>query len=306
MEKKINYKGFDKDLKCRGFQYRCGETYKLPNGEKPEICSNGFHAIAEDESPLNVFGYYAPSDGRYCEVEMGGKIRKGDDKIVGSEIKIGAEIGIAGIVKAHIEWVKKQLIKDHPETATNTGYKSAATNTGYQSAATNTGDYSAATNTGYKSAATNTGYNSAATNTGDQSAATNTGYKSAATNTGDQSAATNTGYNSAATNTGDQSAATNTGYKSAATNTGDQSAATNTGDYSAAEVSGKDSVAIATGYDSKARGARGCAIVVAERGEWDGKKYPLLAICAAIVDGETIKENTWYTAKNGKLVEVKE
>ena len=225
MEKKINYKGFDKDLKCRGFQYRCGETYKLPNGEKPEICSNGFHAIAEDESPLNVFGYYAPSDGRYCEVEMGGKIRKGDDKIVGSEIKIGAEIGIAGIVKAHIEWVKKQLIKDHPETATNTGYKSAATNTGYQSAATNTGD---------------------------------------------------------------------------------QSAATNTGDYSAAEVSGKDSVAIATGYDSKARGARGCAIVVAERGEWDGKKYPLLAICAAIVDGETIKENTWYTAKNGKLVEVKE
>jgi len=199
--------------------------------------------------------------------------------------------------------------------ATNTGYQSAATNTGYYSAATNTGDYSAATNTGNYSAATNTGNYSAATNTGDYSAATNTGDHSAATNTGDHSAATNTGDYSAATNTGNysaatntgyQSAATNTGYYSAATNTGNCSAATNTGNCSAASVEGKDSVAIATGYQSKAKGALGCAIVVVERGDWNGGTYPLKAICSAIVDGVKIKADTWYTVKDGQFVEVED
>ena len=104
-------------------------------------------------------------------------------------------------------------------------------------------------------------------------------------------------------NTGDQSSASNTGDGSSASNTGNRSSASNTGDQSSAEVSGKDSVAIATGYQCKAKGALGCAIVVAERGEWNGKTYPLLAICAAIVDGEKIKADTWYTAENGELVE---
>ena len=133
----------------------------------------------------------------------------------------------------------------------------------------------------------------------------NTGYQSAATNTGYQSAATNTGDYSAATNTGNRSAATNTGYQSAATNTGYQSAATNTGYQSAAEVSGKDSVAIATGHESKVRGKKGCAIVCVERGEWNGSSRPIIAIKSGIVDGEVLKEDVWYTVKNGEWVEVK-
>ena len=130
----------------------------------------------------------------------------------------------------------------------------------------------------------------------DNSAATNTGYKSAATNTGDQSAATNTG---------DQSAATNTGDRSAATNTGDWSAATNTGDQSAATVEGKESFAIATGIESKAKGKKGCYIAVAE---WEKTEdgYTLVNFKAHKVDGKIIKEDTFYTLKNGEFVEVTE
>ena len=124
-------------------------------------------------------------------------------------------------------------------------------------------------------------------------------------NTGDRSAATNTGDYSATTNTGNRSAATNTGNRSAATNTGYQSAATNTGDYSAAEVSGKDSVAIATGYESKVCGKKGCSIVCVERGKWNGSSRPIIAIKSGIVDGEVLKEDVWYTVKNGEWVEVK-
>ena len=185
-------KGFDKDLKCRDFQYEIGKEYKE---ERAEICDSGFHAC---ENPLDVFGYYAPSDSRYCEVELDANDQKSDDsKRVGKKISIKAEIGIAGIIKASVEYIKDQVNWDDDKKS-NTGNCSAATNTGNRSAATNTGNWSAATNTGDRSAATNTGNCSAATNTGNRSAATNTGNWSAATVKGKESVAMAIGYNSKA------------------------------------------------------------------------------------------------------------
>ena len=290
------YKGTDKDMKCRGFQFELGKEYEEAEAK---LCKKGFHGC---EYPLDVFAHYAPADSRFFEAELDGvtdERESPDTKLVGTKIKLRAEIGIAGIVKAAVEFIKERAESSDNHTgncsaATNTGDRSAATNTGDQSAATNTGDRSAATNTGDRSAATNTGNCSAATNTGDQSAATNTGYRSAATNTGDQSAATNTGY---------QSAATNTGYQSAATNTGDRSAATNTGDRSAANVEGKDSIAVVTGRDSKAEGSLGCWLVLTERGLWNGETYPIKEVRAVKVDGETIKAGVFYKLKDGEVVE---
>ena len=135
--------------------------------------------------------------------------------------------------------------------------------------------------------------------TGYQSVATNTGYQSVATNTGNRSAATNTGNRSAATNTGDQSVATNTGDWSVATNTGYRSAATNTGDWSVATVSGEESVACALGYEGKAKGTKGCWLVLAE---WkDGHRKDVRCF---YVDGESVKANVFYKMKEGALVEV--
>ena len=299
------YKGFDKDLKCRGFQYEIGKEYEENTAD---ICHKGFHAC---ENPMDVFGYYTPADSRYCEVDLDTNEQTGEDsKRVGKKIKIETEIGLSGLIQAGVKFILEKVdFKSAKES--NTGYQSAATNTGNQSAATNTGNRSAATNTGYQSAATNTGYQSTATNTGDWSAATNTGNQSAATNTGDRSAATNTGYRSAATNTGDWSAATNTGNQSAATNTGDWSAATNTGDWStatntgnqsAATVGGAENIAVVTGYGSKAKGAVGCWLVLTERDE----KMHILGVQAVCVDGETIKSDTFYMLKNGAIIEVDE
>ena len=204
------YKGFDKDLKCRGFQYEIGKEYEE---NAADICHKGFHAC---ENPMDVFGYYNPVDSRYCEVDLDANEQTEDDsKRVGKKIKIETEIGLSGLIQAGVKFILEKVdFKSAKES--NTGYRSAATNTGYQSAATNTGYQSAATNTGYQSAATNTGNRSAATNTGYQSAATNTGYQSAATNTGYQSAATNTGNWSAATVGGAESIAVVTGYGSKA------------------------------------------------------------------------------------------
>ena len=98
-------------------------------------------------------------------------------------------------------------------------------------------------------------------------------------------------------------AATNTGDWSAATNTGDRSAATNTGNQSAAVVEGKESFAIATGIEGKAKGALGCYIAVAEYKEIDDG-YRLVDFKSHIVDGETIKPDTFYMLKDGEFVEV--
>ena len=273
----IVYKGTDKEMKCRDFQFELGKEYVE---EEAKLCYKGFHGC---EYPLDVFAHYAPADSRFFVADLDGVTdeEEGDSKRAGTKIKLRAEIGIAGIVKAAVEYIKEKA----------------------ESSKTQTGNYSAATNTGDCSAATNTGDHSAATNTGNWSVATNTGDRSAATNTGNYSAATNTGNWSAATNTGNWSVATNTGDCSAATNTGDHSAATNTGDWSAATVDGKESIAIVTGVDSKASGAIGCWLVLTERCGWNGDTFPIKEVRAVKVDGEIIKPGVFYKLENGEVVE---
>ena len=300
------YKGFYPGLICEPDnehkkQYAENTVYEE---EKAECCKSGMHFC---KYPFDVFGNYPPVTDKgvseYAEVEALDKpVTNDEEKYCSKKLKIGAKIGIPALVQASVEYIKSNIIETKKES--NTGYCSAATNTGDQSVATNTGDQSVATNTGYCSAATNTGDCSAATNTGNCSAATNTGNCSAATNTGNWSAATNTGDWSAATNTGNWSAATNTGDWSAATNTGDCSAATNTGNWSAASVEGKDSIALAFGIESKAKGALGCYIVLAEWTENDDGERELKTVKCHKVDGKTIKPDTWYTLKNGKFMEV--
>ena len=184
------YKGTDKDMKCRDFQFEIGKEYEEAEAK---LCEKGFHGC---EYPLDVFAHYAPADSRFFEADLDGVTdeESDDSKRAGTKIKLRAEIGIAGIVKAAVEYIKEKA-----ESSKNqTGCYSAATNTGCRSAATNTGNYSAATNTGNYSAATNTGNYSAATNTGCRSAATNTGNCSAATVDGKESIAIVTGVDSKA------------------------------------------------------------------------------------------------------------
>ncbi|EKY8313481.1 hypothetical protein RDV16_001875 [Salmonella enterica] len=302
----VTFKGFNKDLKCRDFQFKIGKTFH--HDGKVEACVSGFHAC---ECPFDVFSYYPPAESRYAETISFGVIDReeiGDTKIASASITIKAELTLPQFIQRGIEWIwskidkslEQQIMTGDWSAATNTGNQSAATNTGNRSAATNTGNQSAATNTGNQSAATNTGNRSAATNTGNWSAATNTGDWSAATNTGNWSAATNTGDWSAATNTGYQSAATNTGDWSAATNTGNQSAATNTGDRSAAEVSGSQSVAASLGIEGKARASEGGAIVLCYRDE-DGE---LIHIRASKVGENGIMPDIWYQLnEDGEFVE---
>ena len=169
------YKGFDQDLKCRGFQFEIGKTYKH-KGEV-SVRNSGFHAC---ENPLAVFEYYPPTS-RFAIVKCAGKISKDidDTKIACGELTVEAEIRLPELISEAVEWIHSRVDLENKKIS----------NTGYQSVAGNTGDQSVASNTGDQSVASNTGYRSVAGNTGDQSVASNVGYKSAAEVSGLQSVA---------------------------------------------------------------------------------------------------------------------
>ena len=104
MEKKIiAYKGFDKELKCRGFQYEVGKEYEMSG--RIACCERGFHAC---ESPLEVFDHYDMLNSRFAEVEQSGEINKEENstKVCSSRIKVKAELKLADIINLGVEWIK--------------------------------------------------------------------------------------------------------------------------------------------------------------------------------------------------------
>lgn len=99
-----SYKGFDKNLRCRDFQYKIGGIYEMDGEIK--VCNRGFHAC---ESPFDVFDYYTMIDSRFCEVEQDGNISKWNrgTKICSSKIKIKAELKLADMINLGVEWLKE-------------------------------------------------------------------------------------------------------------------------------------------------------------------------------------------------------
>ena len=220
------YKGTDENMVCRGKQYVPGE---MATEEKAKPCECGLHAC---EMPLDVLKYYPPNCSRYFDAEaddVSDERSSDDSKIVAKKMTLKAEIGIPGLVKAQVEYIKKQI-----------------------------------------------GFDDAIKRADDEKE------------------------NHA---TGDQGAASATGYLGAASATGNRGAASATGYLGAASATGKSGIALAAGCECKAKGALGCAICCIERGRWNGETYPILAVKAAIVDGETVKPDTWYMLKNGEFVE---
>ena len=300
------YKGFDKDLKCRDFQYEIGKEYEEKTAS---LCNKGFHAC---EYPLDCFGYYAPANNRFCEVEIddNGERNSDDSKVCGARIKIGAEIGIPGLVKAAIEYVAERAkpSKRHHTT----GSRSANSATGDWSANSATGDWSANSATGSRSANSATGDWSANSATGDWSANSATGYGSANSATGYGSANSATGSRSANSATGDWSANSATGSRSANSATGDWSANSATG-YGSVNVStgadcsnngeGERNISIGWGKDNKCKGSVGSFLVLSEWGDWNGNNYPFIGATMVEVDGKNIKADTYYSLVKGKVVE---
>ena len=218
------YKGFDKNMQCRGFQFEEGKTY---HEDEAELCKRRFHAC---ENPLDVFGYYAPGKNsiyREVELEDVSEERNSDDtKVCAKTIKIGAKLDVAGLCKAHFEYVSARC---NPANGRVAGDKESAA-------------------AGYKGSAAAGNWGSAAAGNCGSAAAGNCGIAAA-------------------------------GYKGSA-------------------AAGKQGIACCRG--GKVKGDIGAVLALSEIDD-NGNNISAKAV---VVDGKTIKANTWYTLKNGEFVEV--
>ena len=138
------FKGFNKDMTCRGFQYKEGESY---HEDMAKACKSGFHAC---EYPLDCFSYYNPSESEFHIVEQSGDISRhgNDSKIASTDIKIGAKLSIADMVKFAINFTMERV---KPEAKKDEDY-GASSATGDYGASSATGSCGASSATGYKGA----------------------------------------------------------------------------------------------------------------------------------------------------------
>ena len=298
------YKGFNKDMTCRGFQFEEGETY---TEDEAVICESGFHAC---EDVLDCFSYYAPGGSVYHEIELddiaedtGGK---SDTKRCGKTIKIGAALDVAGICKAHFEYVKAHC---DPAKGDKAGYHGSAQagNRGSAQAgdcgSAQAGDHGSAqagnrgsAQAGYHGSA-QAGYHGSAqagdrgsAQAGDRGSAQAGDHGSA--QAGDRGSA-QAGYHGSA----------QAGYHGSA-QAGDCGSA-QAGDCGSAlslgsAAVGVNGIACARNECAKVRGGMGALLIAAIESE---TSYDIVTWAAGVVDGKKLKPDTWYTVRNGEFVE---
>ena len=268
------YTGFDKDLKCRGFQYESGKEYEE---EESKLCKIGFQAC---ENPLDTFRYYAPTDSRYCEVDVAdnGERNSEGTKICGKHIKIGAEIGMKGVINAGVRFVF-----DKCESATE---KNASGKSGNAAASGNLGNAAAS------------GWSGNAAASGDLGNAAASGASGNAAASGARGNAAASGARGNAAASGEMGNAAASGWRGNAAASGRKGTAVATGEQGSSAANGEQCLAVAWGKDSRAKGKLGTWLVVTEH-----DSGMILNAKLVQVDGLTVKEETWYTLKNGELVE---
>ncbi len=298
------YKGFNKDMTCRGFQYEEGKSY---HEDKAELCEKGFHCC---EYPLDCFAYYYPARSVYHEAEIDGlddSRNNGDSKVCGTDIRIGRRLDVAGLIKASFDYIKNRCTNNESgggysalvggNCSALVGGNCSALTGGYQSALTGggcsalTGGYQSALTGGYQSALTGGGYSALVG--GNRSALTG-GYQSALTGGGYSALV---GGNRSALTGGYQSALTGGGCS--ALTGGDRSALTG-GGHSA--LMGGEAAIMRGGPRSKFKGSLWAVFACEIR----GNDNDLIGMATAVVDGENIKPDVWYECVDGEFAEVKE
>ena len=251
------YKGFDKDLKCRGFQYEIGKEYELSNGEPVSVCSNGFHAC---ESPLEVLDYYF-MDGhanlsRFCEVEQSGEFSKEvySTKVASSKIKIKKEITFADLINSGVEWLKEKNSNDGGGDSAIIASSDNCTQIG------SCDDYAHIGSSG------------------DIARIGSSGDTAKIGSSGDYAKIGSSGNNARIASSGDTAKIDSTG---------------------------EESVIMCAGRDSAVKAKKGSWITLAE---WyidkETKQMKPKYVKTEYVDGERIKEDTWYKLIDGEFVEV--
>ena len=273
-----SYKAFDKDMTCRGFVYKEGKSYE----EKEAIaCGRGFHAC---RNPFDVLDYYPLIDdnvkfSRFAEVVQSGNIDKKENKTCSSKIKIKAEIDLSGFIHACIEWIKEKTSPDKVKVNVP-----------------NIGDSAKIGSSGDSAQIGSSGYYAQIGSSGDSAQIGSSGYSAKIGSSGDSAQIGSSGYSAQIGSSGDSAQIGSSG---------DYAQIGSSGDSAQIQSTGNDSVIMCAGYNSIASAKKGSWITLSE---WkkDEEKNAYVPVCVKTeyVDGNVIKEDTFYKLVNGKFTEI--
>ena len=267
-----SYKGFDKNMQCRDFQYEVGKEYNMDGEIK--CCNRGFHAC---KSPLEVWNYYDMLKSRYAEVEQSGKIDEEEKstKVCSSHIKIKAELKLADIINIGVEWLKDITSPSKVKT---------------DGVLNDNGDRKKQIGS-----------------SGDSAKIGSSGDSAKIGSSGDSAKIGSSGYYAKIGSSGYSAQIGSSGDSAQIGSSGDSAKIGSSGYYAQIDSTGEDSVIMCAGNRSIAKAKVGSWITLAEW-KWSDEKKRNVPVCVKTeyVDGENIKADTWYQLKNGKFVEVNE
>ena len=272
-----SYKGFDKNLRCRDFQYKIGGIYEMDGEIK--VCSRGFHAC---ESPFDVFDYYTMIDSRFCEVEQDGNISKEDrgTKICSSKIKIKTELKLADMINLGIEWLKEITLPEKIKTSIKDN---------------SSGNYAQIGSSGDGAKIGSSGYDAKIGSSGNNAQIGSSGYDAKIGSSGNNAQIGSSGNNAKIGSSGD-------GAKIGSF--GDGAKIGSSGNNAKIDSTGKDCVIMCAGINSVAKASKGSWVTLSEWSYSEGKqRYIPICVKTEFVDGEKIKADTYYSLKGGVFVE---
>ena len=272
MSKKVitSYKAFDKNMRCRDFQYEVGKEYEMDGEIK--CCNRGFHAC---KNPLEVWDYYDMLNSRFAEVEQSGKIDEegNSTKVCSSHIKIKAELKLADIIKVGVEWLK--------DITSPSKFKT-------DGALNDNGDR-----------------NKQIGSSGDSAKIGSSGDSAQIGSSGDSAKIGSSGDSAKIGSSGDYAQIGSSGDSAQIGSSGDYAKIGSSGDYAQIDSTGEDSVIMCAGNNSMAKAKAGSWITLSEW-EWNNEKRRYVPTCVKTeyVDGENIKADTWYRLQKGEFIEV--
>ena len=318
-----SYKGFDKNLKCRGFQYEIGKEYEMDGEIK--VCSRGFHAC---ESPLEVFDHYSMIGSRFCEVEQDGNISKEDrgTKICSSKIKIKAELKLDNMINLGVEWLKditspekiKTSIKDNSsgdgaQIGSSGNYAKIGSSgdgaqigsSGYNAQIGSSGDGAKIGSSGNYAKIGSSGYNAQIGSSGDGAQIGSSGNYAQIGSSGDDAKIGSSGDYAQIGSSGDDAKIGSSGDDAKIGSSGDYAKIGSSGDDAKIDSTGEGCVIMCAGINSVAKASKGSWITLSEWSYSDKKKrYIPVCVKTEFVDGEKIKADTYYKLAGGVFKEI--
>ena len=317
------FKGFEKDFSCRGKQYEENMTYEEHGG----CCHKGVMHFCED--PWEVLNHYDLVDdngnfSEFAEVEALGQVWNDGEKRATNKIHIGAKLGLKGFLKACIDFTLEKtkyesngtnLSGDYAKIGSS-GYYAKIGSSGYSAKIGSSGYSAQIGSSGYSAKIGSSGYSAKIGSSGNYAQIGSSGYSAQIGSSGnyaqigssgDYAKIGSSGYSAQIGSSGNSAQIGSSGYSAKIGSSGNYAQIGSSGDFAKINSTGEDAVIMCAGSGSKAKGKKGSWITLAE---WvkDEEKGRYVPVCVKTerVDGEKIKEDTYYTLKNGEFVEVEE